>query len=119
MHKRYSYFLDRNKLIYSLQFGFRQNYSTSIIHLTETIKQALDQGLLSCGVFVHLQKAFNTVDHEILLGKLEHYRRGNNNFSGVRHFCTNFLYFIFKNIYGNNNLARCRKLISTCPLAYV
>ena len=39
MHKRLSNFLGKNKLIYSLQFGFRHNYSTSyaLIHLTETI----------------------------------------------------------------------------------
>ena len=82
MHRRLSNFLDKNKLTYSLQFGFRQNYSTSyaIIHLTETIKQSLDQGLFSCSIFVDLQKAFDTVDHDILLGKLEHYgRRGITN----------------------------------------
>ena len=75
MHRRLSNFLDKNKLIYSLQFAFRQNYSTSyaLIHLTETIKQSLDQGLFSYGIFVDLQKAFDTVDHDILLGKLEHY----------------------------------------------
>ena len=75
MHKRLSNFLDKNKLICSLQFGFRQNYSTSyaLIHLTETIKQSLDQGLFSCVIFVDLQKAFDTVDHEILLGKSGHY----------------------------------------------
>ena len=38
---------------------------------TETITQSLDQGLFSCSVFVDLQKAFETVDHDILLGKLE------------------------------------------------
>ena len=75
MHRRLSNFLDKNKLIYPLQFGFRQNYSTSyaLVHLTETTKQSLDQGLFSCGIFVDLQKAFDTVDHDILLGKLEHY----------------------------------------------
>ena len=64
-----------NKVIYSLQFGFRQNYLTSyaLIHLTETIKQSLDQGLFSCGIFADLQKAFDKVDHDILLAKLEHY----------------------------------------------
>ena len=39
----------------------------------DRIKQSLDQGLFSCGIFVNLQKAFDTVDHGVLLGKLEHY----------------------------------------------
>ena len=75
MHKRFSNFLDKNKLIYSLHFEFRQNYSTSyaLIHLTETIKQSIDQGIFSCGIFVDLQKTFDTADHDVLLGKLEHY----------------------------------------------
>ena len=74
MHKKFSIFLDKNKLIYWLQFGLRQNYSTSyaLTHLTKTIKQSLDQGLSRCGIFVDLQKAFNIIGHEILLGKLEH-----------------------------------------------
>ena len=40
-------------------------------------------------------------------------------FSGVGHFCRNFLNFIFKNIFCNNNLGGCRKLISTRLLAHV
>ena len=39
----------------------------------DRIKQSLDQGLFSCGIFVNLQKAFDTVDQGVLLGKLEHY----------------------------------------------
>ena len=58
MHERLSSFLDRNKLIYSLQFGFIQNYSTfyGLIHLPETIKQSLNQGLFSCSIFAALKK---------------------------------------------------------------
>ena len=75
MHSRLSNFLDIKDIIYPLQFGFHQNYSTSyaLIHLTETIKEPLDQGKYCCGIFVDLQKAFDTVDHNIILGKLKHY----------------------------------------------
>ena len=39
----------------------------------ETVKKYLDDGEIVCGVFVDLQKAFDTVNHEILLEKLKHY----------------------------------------------
>ena len=75
MHSRLSTFLNIKDIIYPLQFSFRQNYSTSYatIHLTETIKEVLDQGKYGSEIFVDLQKAFDTVDHNILLGKLKHY----------------------------------------------
>jgi hypothetical protein len=41
--------------------------------MTETIRAALDSGHVTCGIFVDFQKAFDTVNHEILLSKLEHY----------------------------------------------
>ena len=77
----YSY-LDRNKLIYSKQFGFRSKYSTNhaIISLTEHIRNLLDNKHYVCGVFVDLEKAFDTVHHELLCDKLEFYGlRGNIN----------------------------------------
>ena len=43
------------------------------IYITENIRKALDDGNLGCGIFVDLQKAFCTVDHQILLAKLNHY----------------------------------------------
>ena len=75
MHKRIYSFLEKFQLLYNLQFGFRTKYSTShaLIHMTETIGAALDSGSVTCGIFVDFQKAFDTVNHEILLKKLDHY----------------------------------------------
>ena len=57
-------FLNNNNIIYNSQFGFRQQYSTShaLINITEIIRKALDDGNIGCGVFVDLQKAFDTLD---------------------------------------------------------
>ena len=75
MYKRLYTFLDNKNIIYDLQFGFRQQYYTShaLINITENIRKALDDGNTGCGVFVDLQKAFDTIDHQILLAKLNHY----------------------------------------------
>ena len=75
MYRRLYTFLNNNNIIYDLQFGFRKQYSTShaLISITENIRKALDDGNIDCGVFVDLQKAFDTVDHQIPLAKLNHH----------------------------------------------
>ena len=75
IYKRIYSFIERNDCLYSLQFGFRSKHSTThaLINITEKIRSALDQNKVSCGIFVDLQKAFDTVNHKILLHKLNYY----------------------------------------------
>ena len=75
MSKRLYIFLNNSNIIYNLQFGFRQQYSTShaLINITENIRKALDNRNIGSAVFVDLQKAFDTVHHQILLTKFNHY----------------------------------------------
>jgi retron-type reverse transcriptase len=53
----------------------RPKHSTThaLINITEKIREAIDGGKAACGVFVDLQKAFDTVNHKILLAKLYRY----------------------------------------------
>ena len=84
MYNRLYNFLEMNSIVYNLQFGFRQKYSTShaLIYLTDKIREQLESGNFPCGIFVDLRKAFHTVDHGILIQKSNHYgiRGGTNNF---------------------------------------
>ena len=74
MQKRLNNFLEICEVLFCMQFGFRSGHSTdhALITLTESIKSTLDNNKFGCGIFIDLQKAFDTVNHEILLSKLEY-----------------------------------------------
>jgi retron-type reverse transcriptase len=57
------------------QYGFRQNRSTelAIIELTNKLTKAIDNGEFIIGIFLDLSKAFDIINHGILIQKLEHY----------------------------------------------
>ena len=75
VYSRLMSFLSKHNVISNSQFGFRKNHSTklALISITEEIRRALDSGKFACGVFIDLEKAFDTVDHNIILKKLDLY----------------------------------------------
>ena len=73
MQSRLIEFLEESQILYYEQFGFRKGFSTNhaILNLLEIIQKALDDGQIACGILTDLEKAFDTVSHDILLEKLD------------------------------------------------
>ena len=84
LSKRLIKCFDDNNLIFKFQFGYRKLYSTTLalIEFTDSIRGFLDDGNYAISIFIDLTKAFDTVDHEILLHKLDSY--------GIRGHVNNF-----------------------------
>ena len=75
MHKRLYSFLIHYKQLYEYQFGFRKGHSTiqALTEIIENIREEVDKGNYVIGTYLDLSKAFDTVNHQILLYKLNHY----------------------------------------------
>ena len=75
MHSRLMDYLEKFKCLYNYQFGFQKERSTeqAIAGICSKIINAIEQKQRSCCIFLDFAKAFDTVNHEILLNKLEYY----------------------------------------------
>ena len=68
-------FLKKNNILYKYQFGFRKNHATihALTEVIDHIYKSLDEGNYIFGIFIDLKEAFDTVQPQILLQKLQHY----------------------------------------------
>ena len=75
MYKRLLNFVKKHNILYEKQFGFRPHFSTNhaILSIIDKIQQAIEEKSHSCGIFLDFSKAFDTVDQNILIKKIEKY----------------------------------------------
>ena len=61
----YASYLEEVKILYPLQFGFREKCSNTnaLVSITESIRQSIDNNEFGCGMFIDIKKAFDTVNH--------------------------------------------------------
>lgn len=73
--KRTLFFLNSQNILYMKQYGFRPNHSTidAVIDFTQNVYETFEKKEHGIGIFLDLSKAFDTINHKILLQKLEWY----------------------------------------------
>ena len=75
VYKQFINYIEKHDVLFQLQFGFRKGHSTAqaVSEIADSLRNAIDSNLNTCGVFIDFSNAFDTVNHQILLKKLESY----------------------------------------------
>ena len=89
--KQIHHYFKINNLYYSGQYGFREMHSTqlAVVELIDRIITDMDSGKVPLNIFIDLSKAFDTIDHDILLHKLHHYGIRNSELKILQSYLSN------------------------------
>ena len=82
--------LDKSSQLSPVQCGFRKNHSTqeAVTYLTDCIRKGIDEGCVTAAVFVDFRKAFDSVNHQLLLNKLPEYGINNHELRWFKNYLT-------------------------------
>ena len=96
MYNRLYKYLTTERLLYSKQFGFQTGLSTehAIVKLFDQIYKSFEKDHYKLGVFIDFSKAFDTVDHTILIRKLKMYGIKGIHLAWFRSYLTNRIQYI-------------------------
>ena len=105
INKRFIDFLKKHNVISDYQFGFREGMSTTLAlaDICDQFQNALDNNEITCGIFIDLAKAFDTVNHSILLKKLIHYGIRGNAFELIKSYLNDRVQYVQINNFISSN----------------
>ena len=116
-NRLYSFFSENN-ILYEKYFGFQKQHSTdhTIVHLVNEILKSFDNNCYTLGVFIDLSKAFDTVDHNVLLKKLFHYGVRDNNLKLLQSYLQNRKQYL---TYQNSSKTEYMNVICVVPQEFI
>ena len=94
----YTYF-DENKLLSEQQYGFREKHSTELaaVKLVDYINHEMDIGNIPEAIFIDLSKAFDTLNFDILIHKLQFYGLSGNSLALMKSYVTGRMQYVLFN----------------------
>lgn len=101
MHKQIHEYFTISKFYYTSQYGFRSLHSTELAaaELTDRLYTTMDQNQVPLNIYLDLSKAFDTLDHDILLQKLQYYGLTDSALHLLQSYLTNRKqYVVFKEV---------------------
>ena len=110
VYKRLFNYLNKFDILFQNQYGFRKGLSTSLAlhHLYDKRSAAIDHKKFTTGIFLDLAKAFDMVNPDILLNKLEHYGVQGLALEWIKSYFTNRKHYIeYNGICSRKSVIRC------------